>query len=292
MELGSLGFVLLSALALGGYDLCKKHAVKDNAVLTVLLLSTFFGGLAFTLFSVSTGHFSEWWSCTPKQYGLMWVKTALVATSWTSGYYALKKMPISIAAPIRATGPFWVVLGGICLFHEIPSWGDAIGMLFILAGYYGFVIMGQKEGFSLRHSRGMQLIILATISGAASGLYDKYLLNTVQIPPRTLQQHFVLNIIILYLIIWAIFYISEKKQRFQWRWTIVATGLFLLIADFCYFYATSQVGAHISQISLVRRLSTVITFFVGAAIFHDRNMRGKTIALALIVIGVVLLALM
>jgi|SRR6516165_7796512 transporter family protein len=34
---------LVSALFLGGYDLCIKHAIRDNAVLPVLFLSTLTG---------------------------------------------------------------------------------------------------------------------------------------------------------------------------------------------------------------------------------------------------------
>ena len=41
---------LASALILGFYDFCKKHAVKDNAVPPVLFLTTLSGTTAFVLF--------------------------------------------------------------------------------------------------------------------------------------------------------------------------------------------------------------------------------------------------
>ena len=40
---------LLSALFLGGYELCTKHAVRDNAVVPVLFLSTLTGALVWLL---------------------------------------------------------------------------------------------------------------------------------------------------------------------------------------------------------------------------------------------------
>ncbi len=39
MEIGRLLPVLASALALGFYDICKKHALRDNSVMPVLFLS-------------------------------------------------------------------------------------------------------------------------------------------------------------------------------------------------------------------------------------------------------------
>ena len=48
---------LLSALFLGVYDLCIKHAIRDNAVLPVLFLSTLTGAVVWTvLLLVQTVH--------------------------------------------------------------------------------------------------------------------------------------------------------------------------------------------------------------------------------------------
>jgi hypothetical protein len=39
---------LVSALFLGVYDLCIKHAIRDNAVLPILFLSTLTGATVWT----------------------------------------------------------------------------------------------------------------------------------------------------------------------------------------------------------------------------------------------------
>ena len=49
--------------------------------------------------------------------------------------------------------------------------------------------------------------------------------------------------------------------------------------------------APISAGSLLRRFSVVITFVLGAFLFHERNLKRKGLALAAILIGVVLLCL-
>ena len=40
--------VLGSALGLGFYDLCKKHAVRENSVMPVLFFATLCGSAVFT----------------------------------------------------------------------------------------------------------------------------------------------------------------------------------------------------------------------------------------------------
>ena len=58
-----------------------------------------------------------------------------------------------------------------------------------------------------------------------------------------------------------------------------------------YFYALSLPDVHISVLSLFRRCSCVITFIVGAYVFHDINMRRKAYALLVILTGAVIIAL-
>jgi transporter family protein len=69
------------------------------------------------------------------------------------------------------------------------------------------------------------------------------------------------------------------------------TGILLAATDACYFNAIAVPDAQISVLSLIRRSSIVLTFFIGGAIFRERGLRRKAVALAAILIGVVLLCL-
>ena len=82
-----------------------------------------------------------------------------------------------------------------------------------------------------------------------------------------------------------------RHDPFEWRWTIPCVGILLACADWLYFKGLSIPGVPISVGSLLRRFSVVITFVLGAAFFHETNLRRKAFALAAILVGVVLLAL-
>ena len=52
---GWLPLILFSAFCLGFYDLCKKHAVRDNPIMPVLFLATLCGSTFFVLGTIAAG---------------------------------------------------------------------------------------------------------------------------------------------------------------------------------------------------------------------------------------------
>ncbi len=283
--------ILLSALLLGVYDVTKKRAVADNPVMPVLFLSNLCG----TLFLVSglalTGHLAAALACTPWQWLLILGKAVIVASSWACVYYAMRELPISIASPVRASAPLWVFLGGLVLFGEIPNGLQAVAMLAIFAGYYAFAALGKLEDIDWRRHRGIRAIFIGTLLGAGAALYDKYLLNVLKLDFLTVQCYFALNLVAVLGGFWGVYYLRGRQSRpFHWHWTIAATGVLLIAADFCYFYAVSLPEIQISILSLVRRSSCVVSFLIGAGLFRERHLRRKLAALALILAGVILLA--
>lgn len=284
--------VIGSALALGFYDLCKKHAVRDNSVMPVLFYATLCGSALYIAITLITGSLTASAVCSVREWGLILLKSLLVATSWTCVYYAMRELPISIASPIRASAPLWTFLGSLVLFSEYPSLLQGIGMLAIFTGYYLFSVFGKLEGISFLRSQGIRLIILGTLLGATSALYDKYLMNVLKISPKIVQFWFSVDLVF---ILGTAFLIRDlffgQKHRFVWRWSILFTGVLLILADYLYFYAVSLPDIHISILSLVRRCSCVVTFAVGVYYFRDANIKRKAIALALILSGVFILAL-
>ena len=284
--------VIGSAVALGFYDLCKKHAVEKNSVLHVLFFATLCGSAFYLAATVLwTGSLSDA-RCSARDFGLIVLKSLLVSSSWICVYYAMRDLPISIAAPIRASSPVWTFLGGLLLFHEVPTFAQACAMILIFTGYYLFSVFGKLEGISFWRAREVHLILLGTLLGAGSALYDKYLMNVLGIPPRTVQFWFSVDLVA---ILGAVCLFRAKcfgkHHKFVWRWTIPLTGILLILADFLYFYAVSMPDIKISLVSLVRRCSCIVSFTAGAWYFRDVHVKKKACALALILLGVVILAL-
>ncbi len=282
--------VLISALALGFYDICKKHAVRDNSVMPVLFYSTCFGTAAYVLFLALTGGLAAAAHLSGAEFLLIAFKVLLVGGSWICSYYAIRELPITLASPLRSTSPLWTFFGGVLIFGERLSAMQIAAAAVIFAGYYAFAVCGRLDGFTLR-SRAMVLIIAGTLLGSASALYDKYLLNVRQLPKERVQFYFMTGLTVMLALSYLIRRGFGHRHRFEWRWTIPLTGVLLIAADAVYFYALGLPEAPISLIGLLRRMSCVVSFGFGAVMFGERNIRRKLLALALFLIGVLLLSL-
>jgi transporter family protein len=284
--------ILGSALLLAAYDICKKHSVHANAVMPVLFLATLCGSAVFALALALGGRLVPALQIESYTFWQVAFKATLVASSWVFMYYAMRALPISVAAPIRASSPLWTLIGAILLYGEIPSRWQAAGMAAVFAGYWLFSVAGRAEGIHFSRHRGVLYAFLGTVLGAASALYDKHLLQGCQVERHTLQLWFSLDLVVLLGLALAVQRLAGMgRTAFQWRWTIPAVGVLLIVSDWLYFNAVSQPAAHISVLSLVRRSSVIVSFALGALLFGEGNLRRKSVALAAVLIGVAILCL-
>ena len=184
----------------------------------------------------------------------------------------------------------WTVIGALIIFGERLSGFQALAVVVILISFYLFSASGIREGFSLKN-KWIWFIILATLTGAASGLLDKYLMR--EFPRLTVQAYYTYYQAIFMAIILLVLWYPKRKNTtpFQWRWSIALISLFLVAADFCYFYALSMEGSLIAVISTLRRSGVIIPFLFGVLYYREKNIKFKVIPLVGILLGILFLFL-
>lgn len=289
---------IASAIFLGFYDIFKKLSLQENAVLPTLFWST----VAASIVMLSLVFGSEIGLLTSNQllfvphldfqgHLRMLLKTCIVLSSWICTYFALKHLPLTIFAPIRSTGPLWTTLGAFIFFSERLSAIQAIGGATIFIFFYLFSTEGRLEGFSFKTNKYFWLMILGTLLGSVSALYDRFLLREMNV--MAVEAYFTFyQTLLLIPILGLLWYPKRSKSTpFQWRWTIPFIGVFLLIGDYLYFYSISLPDSLISIISLVRRSNVLIVFLFGAVIFKEKNVKRKALYLGGILIGLILLVI-
>lgn len=291
---------LASAVLLGLYDFVKKLSLKDNAVPIVLLASVCVAASLWTPLIIwshlsphsfptslllvrpleSQGHF------------LLAAKSLLVGTSWSLAFAALKHLPLSIAGPIRSTSPLWTIVIAVMFFAERPQPGQWVGVIVILLSFYAFSLVGMREGIRFHRDRWVLCMLAATVLGAISSIYDKYLLQTVALDVATVQAWFSVYLVPV-MLPWALQWAWKDRKRtpFRWKPTIPLIAIALLLADFCYFSAIDQPGALIAVISPVRRTSLIIPFAIGILFFGERNGKAKGMCVLGLLLGVFLISL-
>ncbi|WP_443217319.1 EamA family transporter [Rhodopirellula sp. P2] len=189
---------LVSAALLGVYDLAKKLAARDNAVPMVLFASacvatSIWGPLLIAQQFVGDAFPIEFLQVQPltwTDHGKLLAKSVLVGASWTLALFALKHLPLSIAAPIRSTSPVWTIAIAIGVLGERPNHLQWTGIAIVVASFWLFSTLGKFEGIGFATNRWVGCMLLATLLGSFSSIYDKYLLQGGRYSPATVQAWF------------------------------------------------------------------------------------------------------
>ncbi len=292
-----LTLAFTSAALLGFYDAAKKKALTGNAVLPVLLLNTLFSTLFFVPAILSTEFGQGWFdhtvlASTPgtaTAHGLVILKSVIVLTSWIFGYFGMKHLPITIVGPINATRPVMVLIGAFLLFGERLNAYQWIGVVLALVSLFLLSRSSRREGVDFTHNLWILFVALSALTGAVSGLYDKYIMT--RLDPVFVQSWYNLYQFLMMAVVVAVLWLPRRGRTtpFRWSWAIPLISIFLTLADFAYLYALQDPNAMISIVSMIRRGSVVVSFLCGAVVFHERNLRSKAVDLAFILVGMVFL---
>lgn len=286
-----------SAALLGFYDVFKKKSLAGNAVLPVLGLNTLFSSLIFLPFILISHFRPEWLQQTIffvpdagwEVHRYILLKSVIVLSSWTFGYFGMKHLPLTIVGPINATRPVMTLVGALLIFGERLNLYQWIGVLLAIVSFFLLSRSGKKEGIDFQHNRWIWFVVLAALLGAVSGLYDKYLMG--RFDKMVVQSWY--NVYQLFLMGSVLMFLWWPKRKtttpFHWDWCIILISVFLSAADFVYFYSLSLDGSMISIVSMVRRSSVLVSFFFGAMIFREKNLTSKAIDLVLVLLGMIFL---
>lgn len=296
-------FAFCSAALLGFYDVFKKKALVGNAVIPVLALNTLFCSLIFAPFIIGSasgiiGNKSAWYVPVAgwEAHRYIVLKAVIVLLSWVCGYVGIKHLPITLVGPINATRPVMTLVGAMFVFNETLNVWQWFGVAFAALSFYLLSRSGRREGINFVHNKWIVCVVAAALFGAISALYDKFLmtpqeygglgLNKIAVQGwYNIYQMIMMTAVLL--IVW--FPRRTSGDRFHFSWAIIGISIFLSAADFMYFYALSFPGAMISIVSMVRRGSVLVSFVFGAWVFHEHNLRSKTVDLILVLLGMVCL---
>ncbi|MGL5979926.1 MAG: EamA family transporter [Phocaeicola sp.] len=295
-----LFYAFLSATLLGCYDVFKKKSLKENAVIPVLFLNTLFSTLLFLPFivvSITTPQLLEHsmffvptvdWNI----HRYLILKSFIVLSSWTLGYFSMKHLPLTIIGPINATRPVMVLMGAILIFGERLNLYQWIGVSLAIGSFYMLSRSGKREGIHFKKNQWIYFAVAASALGAISGLYDKYLMKPISsgglgLEPMVVQSYYLLyQFFMMGTVLAMIWWPNRKKDNpFRWKWSIICISLFLSAADFAYFYALSFEDSMISIVSMVRRSSVIVSFLFGALLFREKNLKSKAFDLLLVLLG-------
>ena len=273
-----------SAILLGLYDVAKKHSLAQNDPLTVLLCTT-----ALTTLFLSPWLFME--PGTLDGHLVLVLKAAIVTTSWITGMLALQLLPITLVSTMKAVRPVLVLVFSIILFGErlnLWQWG---GTALALVAIFLLSLTSRRDGVDFVRSRGVLYLVLSILTGAASALYDKHILQGLHLDPLFVQSwtNAYITLLLAGIILIRRVLLHETGRPFRRDWTLLLIAVLITAADALYFFALHDDGALQSVISMVRRSSVLVTFVVGAIFFKEKNLLHKSVALFVMLVAMILI---
>ena len=270
-----------SAVLLGLYDVAKKKALQKNGALPVLLAATAISALLMLPF-ISAGPISD--------HLKLMLKAVFVTTSWVSGMYALKLLPLTTVSTIKGSRPIFVVIFSIILFGERLNPWQWAGIAMAIIALYLITLTSRKEVSAEVNGKGLLWMALSVVSGVASALYDKHIMGGMQ--PLFVQCWSNIYItLLLGALMLAKRLLGGQREPLKWDWSILVIAVLITVSDCCYFFALKDTGAMLSVISVLRRASILISFILGAVFFKEKKIKEKSAAMLLMLAGVLLLLL-
>ncbi len=271
---------LASAALLGVYDVAKKAALRGNDVYWILFAATALSALLVSPF-LSAGPLAD--------HLRLLFKAVLVTSSWVSGMVALQLLPITTVSTFKTSRPMFVVLLSILLFGERLALLQWVGVALVLTAIWLLSRSSEREGISWKGNKGFWALVVSIFTGVASALWDKHILSGMH--PLFVQSWTNVYISLLLALCLLIRHTKGRGTPFRWDWTLLAIAVLITGADMLYFFSLKEEGALLSVISLIRRCSVIVTFFLGGLLFKEKNSGQKALALALMLAGVTALTL-
>ncbi|MBQ6963364.1 MAG: EamA family transporter [Paludibacteraceae bacterium] len=288
--------IFIAAVFLGLYDVFQKISLRGNALMPVLFFSIVTSAVVLTPFLLLSRLAPSQLSSTPfyvadidfRTHCFILIKSLIVLASWIFGYAGMKHLPLTVVSPVKAIQPVWTVIGAFIIFSERLNLYQGLGVAFAILCFYIFSLIGKREEQGSVNNKWIICLVISTLIGASSGLYDKFLMKGFD--RMAVQVYFTYyQVLLMGVLLFFIWWPHRKEYQFSWRWSIPLIGLFLSCSDFLYFYALSLPDSLISIISPLRRTSFVIPFVYGAVVYHERNISRKLLCLVLLAVGMTLI---
>lgn len=295
----------ISALCLGFYDISKKIALRDHPVVDVLTLSVCFSAVLLSVPLICSRFCPAMMVGTPFYVPTMdlqahlftVLKSLIVLSSWVCAYMALKHLPISVVSPMQATRPMWTLVGALLIFGERLNTWQWIGVCIALGTILAFSFFTRKPRNSRdyrdpRINRYYVALALAILLGAASGLYDKYLMRRYD--HNAVQVYYTFYQAVMMMGVWVIEYArhprSPRVTSFSSFLPIALISIFLIISDNVYMLVLRDPDSLIAVVSTIRRGGAVIGFAYGLLFLKEENPLPKVLCMIGIGVGLLCLA--
>ena len=224
-------------------------------------------------------------------YALL-ISGSLNVFSWILYIKAIKVSDLSLTVPLITFTPLFILVTSPIIVQEYPSVVDAIGILLIVIGSYTLNLKQRNQGYlapfkALLAQKGPKLMLGVAFIWSISSNVDKI---GVQNSSPTLWAIALFSFVAVGIFPIALYKSRRKfKQVISYFPVLFPIGIFNSAAILFQMKAINI--ALVAQVIAVKRMSALITVFLGYLVFKEKGIRERATGAAIMILGVILITL-
>jgi len=279
---------ILSAFFEAVKDVVSKHNLKANDEYVVTWSLTFFTAafLAPLLFIIEIPPLNQQFWIALLIGGSM---NAVIALLYIK---AIKLSDLSLAVPLVALTPLFMLLTSPLIVGEYPNFFDGIGVFLIVMGSYLLNIKEKSQGYlapfkALLHQPGSKLMLLVAFLWSITTNFDK--IGVQNSSPIFWVFALLTTMSVLLLPVLLHKTSNPKRQIIQYLPMLMATGFFNALGVICQMQALTM--TLVVQVIALKRTSVLMGVLFGHFIFKEKDIQERFLGAAIMMGGVLFITL-
>jgi drug/metabolite transporter (DMT)-like permease len=287
-----LFFALLAAAAVTTESIADKGVLRrENPTLFVALVMILTGLIALPFIWIV-----DWSKITLPAFAWIVLTTGIISTAFLCWAKSMKKLELSVMAPMTVVTPGIVAVLATMLLNENLNRMQVWGIVLLILGGYCLQLKRGEDWFypiqRVRQSRDLHFLYAAIFLYPIASIMARFTFTRLHIEPY--------DYLVLVRIIAATgfaLYLHFRLGGIQKLFTHVPKhkGILFWIASLDMLASgaigMALAGAYAAKALAIQRLSAIFTTIVGGELYHENHLVKKAIACAVMVFGAMLVAL-
>lgn len=279
---------ILSAFFEAVKDVVSKHNLKANDEYVVTWSLTFFTAAFLTplLFIIEIPPLNQqFWIA-------LLIGSSMNAVIALLYIKAIKLSDLSLAVPLVALTPLFMLLTSPLIVGEYPNFFDGIGVFLIVMGSYLLNIKEKSQGYlapfkALLHQPGSKLMLLVAFLWSITTNFDK--IGVQNSSPIFWVFALLTTMSVLLLPVLLHKTSNPKRQIIQYLPMLMATGFFNALGVICQMQALTM--TLVVQVIALKRTSVLMGVLFGHFIFKEKDIQERFLGAAIMMGGVLFITL-
>lgn len=285
-------FAILSALFLSASSLIEKKSLKRVHSIDLSVAT----GFVNLIFSIPFLFFIDWSNVNNASLLIIVGSSLLTSMAFYMIAKAMRHMEISVVSPFLALSPGTTAIAGFFLLNEILDKQGILGIFLMIVGSYILTLHPEHDLMHpfriFKSSKYFKFIFISLILYSFAGVFDRAIIFNFGVPVANYMFFMSFFIAIWYFPI--LLFLGRGAKEISMGFKLEKKNIILsslLTVLYRLFEMQALALAFVGLVSAIKRSSSFFITLVGGQLFHEKNLRRKLYASAIIIIGTVLIVL-